>query len=81
MLNSRLGPQMPLEDSLSDEQIETLRRWIDAGAPWPDELANESDLPPPDATAVQLAALIRASAFDKSSRRKAWRWCAHSPPS
>ena len=71
VLNSRLGPQMPLEDSLSDEQIETLRRWIDAGAPWPDDLANESDLPPPDATAIQLAALIRTSAFDKSNRRKA----------
>jgi ankyrin repeat protein len=71
VLNSRLGPQMPLEDSLSDEQIDTLRRWIDAGAHWPDELANESDLPPPDAKAVQLAALIRTSAFDKSSRRKA----------
>ena len=69
--NSRLGPQMPLEDTLSDEQIETIRRWIDAGAHWPDELANESDLPPPDATAVQLAALIRTSAFDKTSQRKA----------
>lgn len=71
VVNSRLGPQMPLEDSLSDEQIETIRRWIDAGAKWPDELANESDLPPPDAAAVQLAALIRTSAFDKSSQRKA----------
>jgi ankyrin repeat protein len=69
--NSRLGPQMPLEDSLSDEQIEAIRRWIDAGAQWPDELANESDLPPPDAEAVKLAALIRTSAYDASSRRKA----------
>ena len=71
VLNSRLGPQMPLEDTLSEEQIDTLRRWIDAGAHWPDELANESDLPPPDAAAVQLAALVRTSTFDKSSRRKA----------
>lgn len=69
--DSRLGPQMPLEDTLSAEQIDTIRRWIDAGAQWPDELANESDLPPPDAGAMRLAALIRASAFDKSSRRKA----------
>jgi ankyrin repeat protein len=71
VLDSRFGPQMPLEDTLTPEQIDTIRRWIDAGAHWPDELANESDLPPPDATAVQLAALIRTSAFDKSSRRKA----------
>ena len=71
VLDSRLGPQMPLEDSLSPEEIDTIRRWIDAGAPWPDELANESDLPPPDAAAVRLAAFIRLSVFDASSRRKA----------
>lgn len=71
VLDSRFGPQMPLEDTLSPEEIDTIRRWIDAGAQWPDELANESDLPPPDATAVRLAALIRTSAFEKASRRKA----------
>jgi ankyrin repeat protein len=71
VLDSRFGPQMPLEDSLSAEQIDAIRRWIDAGAHWPDELANESNLPPPDAGAVRLAALIRNSAFDLSSRRKA----------
>ena len=70
VFDSSAGPQMPLEDTLSDEEIETLRRWIDAGAPWPDELANEVDLPPPDAEAVRLAALIRKSAFDASSRRQ-----------
>jgi ankyrin repeat protein len=70
VFDSSSGPQMPLEDTLSDEEIETLRRWIDAGAPWPDELANEVDLPPPDAEAVRLAALIRTSAFDASSRRQ-----------
>jgi ankyrin repeat protein len=70
VLDSRLGPQMPLEDSLSPEQIDTLRRWIDAGAHWPDELANESDLPPPDPATLQLASLIRSSAFDPASRRR-----------
>ena len=71
VLDSRLGPQMPLEDTLSPEQIETIREWIDAGANWPDELANESDLPPPDPEAVRLAGLIRNSAYDKADRRKA----------
>ena len=70
VFDSSAGPQMPLEDTLSDEEIETLRRWIDAGAHWPDELANEVDLPPPDADAVRLAALIRTSAFNASSRRQ-----------
>ncbi len=71
VLDSRFGPQMPPEDVLAPEEVETLRRWIDAGAPWPDELANEVDLPPPRADAVRLAALIRRSAVDSSSRRKA----------
>lgn len=71
VFDSRFGPQMPLEDTLSAEQIDAIRHWIDAGAHWPDDLANESDLPPPDPAAIQLAALIRTSAFDKSSRRKA----------
>jgi len=41
VLDSDFGPQMPLEDTLSDQEIETIRRWIDEGAHWPDELANE----------------------------------------
>src|SRR5688572_11858123 len=32
VLDSRLGPQMPLEDTLTAEQIDTIRRWVDAGA-------------------------------------------------
>jgi len=71
VLDSRFGPQMPPEEVLAPEDIETLRRWIDGGAPWPDELANESDLPPPRADAVRLAALIRRSPFDSTSRRQA----------
>jgi ankyrin repeat protein len=70
VLDSRFGPQMPLEDTLSPEEIDTIRGWIDAGAHWPDELANESDLPPPDPATLRFAALIRSSAYDKTSRRK-----------
>jgi ankyrin repeat protein len=70
VLDSRLGPQMPLEDTLSPEQIDAIRRWIDAGALWPDDLANESDLPPPEPATLRLAALIRASALDGPSRRE-----------
>lgn len=39
--------RMPPVDSgagLNDEQIELLRRWIDEGATWPDELANEENI-------------------------------------
>jgi ankyrin repeat protein len=34
---ARLGPQMPLTGPLSDEEIATIKAWIDQGAKWPDE--------------------------------------------
>jgi len=34
---ARLGPQMPLTGPLSDEEIATIKAWIDQGANWPDE--------------------------------------------
>jgi ankyrin repeat protein len=70
VLDSRFGTQMPPEDVLSLEETETLRRWIDAGAPWPDELANEVELPPPDPVALRIAKLLRSSVFDARSRRE-----------
>ena len=62
VLDSESGPQMPLEDTLTDQEIETIRQWIDEGAHWPDELANEIDAPPPDASALALIGHIRARA-------------------
>jgi ankyrin repeat protein len=61
VLDSQFGPQMPPEEALSDQQIETLRQWIDEGAHWPDELANEVDAPPPDTEALALIRNIRGS--------------------
>ena len=54
VLDSDSGPQMPLEDTLTDQEIDTIRQWIDEGAHWPDELANEVDAPPPDQSAAGL---------------------------
>jgi ankyrin repeat protein len=70
LVDSQFGPQMPVEDTLSDEQIATIKRWIDAGAHWPDALANEADVPPPDPRAIALSALIRDQAFGRVSRKK-----------
>src|SRR5581483_4974067 len=36
------------------EQIRIIKTWIDQGAEWPDSLANEADLPPPDPKAVAM---------------------------
>src|SRR5579872_3064505 len=39
------GESMPPGNKkLTAEQIRLLRTWVDAGAPWPDSLANESNL-------------------------------------
>ena len=61
VLNAQFGQQMPLEESLSAEEAETIRQWIDAGAQWPDELANEVDAPPPDPAALALIEHIRGA--------------------
>lgn len=52
------GPQMPPTGALLPEQIETLRRWIDEGAAWPDDLAGETTREP-DENAQRLIDRIR----------------------
>jgi ankyrin repeat protein/mono/diheme cytochrome c family protein len=53
------GPRMPPKDPLAQEDIDLLKRWIDEGAVWPDALANEVEVSPPNAAAVRLCELIR----------------------
>src|SRR5438105_12227265 len=53
------GPQMPPTGALGAAEIERIKRWIDAGAEWPDALANELDAPTPDPAAVQLGEAMR----------------------
>ena len=36
------GPQMPPKEPLAPGDIDTLKRWIDEGAAWPDALAERS---------------------------------------
>ena len=51
---SDYGMQMPPTGALKPEQIDTIKRWIEQGADWPDALANETELPPSDPTAVAM---------------------------
>lgn len=48
------GMQMPPTGPLRAEQIDTIKRWIDQGADWPDSLANEVELPPVNPKAVAM---------------------------
>lgn len=59
LIGSDYGAQMPLTGSLKPEQVNTIKLWIDQGAPWPDAAANETPLPPlePAVQRVMNAAL------------------------
>jgi len=58
---SQFGAQMPPTGPLPQEEIDILRLWIDAGAEWPEALANELALPGPDSDATRLIEAIRRS--------------------
>lgn len=55
------GSQMPPTGPLKAEQINTIKRWIDQGADWPDSLANEAELPPPNPKAVAMVEMLRTA--------------------
>ncbi len=48
------GPQMPPKGALPAADIALIKAWIDQGANWPDSLANETELLPPDPSATAM---------------------------
>jgi ankyrin repeat protein len=52
--------QMPPTGPLRPEQITIIKSWIDQGAPWPDALANEAELPPLNPKAVAMVDALHA---------------------
>jgi ankyrin repeat protein len=59
LIGSEYGPQMPLNEPLSEEQINVFKAWIDQGAQWPDEFSGETPLPPADPKATQIMEALR----------------------
>ena len=57
---SAYGMQMPPTGPLRPEQIDTIKRWIDQGADWPDTLANEAELPPLNPKAAAMVDMLQA---------------------
>lgn len=53
------GAPMPPDGSLKADQVAVIKSWIDQGAEWPDALANEVDLPAPNAKAVAMVESLR----------------------
>ena len=69
LLGQQFGQQMPPTGKLSDAEIETIKNWLDQGAPWPEALAGE----PPSARVVPAAARVMdalrqgdSAAFDRA---------------
>lgn len=62
LIGNEFGRKMPATGSLTPEEIAIVRAWIDQGAKWPDDLANEPNLTPPDPTALKMAEAIRNGA-------------------
>jgi len=52
--------QCPPRATCPEEEIAVIKAWIDEGAPWPDALANEPVLTPPDPKAVRMVEALRA---------------------
>ncbi|HEY6346965.1 MAG TPA: ankyrin repeat domain-containing protein [Bryobacteraceae bacterium] len=53
------GLQMPPTGALSAEQIGIIKAWIDQGAEWPDDLANEAPSAPHDPQGAQIMEALR----------------------
>jgi ankyrin repeat protein len=60
LIDNKFGNSMPPSGPLPPEQIETIKTWIDQGAEWPDDLANESEPAAADRRATHLIDLLRA---------------------
>lgn len=56
---SEYGPQMPPTGALRPEQISLIKTWIDQGADWPADLANEANFAPLDPKAVAMVEALR----------------------
>jgi ankyrin repeat protein len=68
---SQAGLQMPPTGALSQEQIGTIKAWIDQGADWPDELSGEAPQIPPDPGVIRIMEALRngdRQGFDKLLR-------------
>src|SRR5262245_37535449 len=59
LIGSEFGSPMPPSGPLRKEDAAVIKAWIDQGAQWPDELANEADLPPLNPKAAVMIDALR----------------------
>ena len=61
LIGSQFGQQMPPTGALDQREIDTIRKWIDEGAPWPEALANEAAVPAENPASTRLIESIQSS--------------------
>jgi ankyrin repeat protein len=59
LIGGRFGRQMPPDGPIPRSQVATIKAWIDGGALWPDSVAGDVPLPPPDPGASKLMTALR----------------------
>src|SRR5437879_5323534 len=59
LTGTKFGNRMPPTGPLKGEEVAVIKAWIDGGAPWPEELANEINHTPADPRAVRIAEAFR----------------------
>ena len=57
--STRYGVQMPPTGPLPADSIEIIKRWLDQGAPWPNELSGDAAQRPHDPGAVRMMEALR----------------------
>src|SRR5437867_5044236 len=68
IIGNTAGPQMPPTGALKPEQIALIQQWMDQGADWPDEFANEA---PPVALEPGAAKLMDVAQWGTAAEVKA----------
>jgi ankyrin repeat protein len=68
LIGTQFGQQMPPTEPLSPGDVEILKKWIDQGASWPDELAGETPPRPTDPAATRLLNALRAGDLTRFRR-------------
>lgn len=59
LIGTQFGQQMPPTGPLPQEAVDTIKRWIDEGAGWPDEVAGDVPPTPADPDATRLMEALR----------------------
>src|SRR5262245_26317742 len=58
--STRYGTQMPPKGAMSADNIEIVKRWLDQGAAWPDDVSGDAPLYPVDPAAARLMNALRS---------------------